>query len=321
METIRFRCDSCRQALRIGAGKSGQQVSCIRCGKLLTVPGQPAPESIEEDRPAPVLPVQPEHTGDDGVETKQAKPKRRPRRKPRPTQRNWRRVRFGLYLLLAHLGLGVVSAFLEFVVLRAVLSGGFGFLYVTFFVGACSLLLEIGGYVLCLYVPDEEGARKLALANLAAASVSAFVAFLLVLAAVGVSMALAQGAQGDLTGMTRGLARLGAWFQGMLIVVFLLQLVAYVRLIIVPVFLRTVVKTLKADGLDESCVNLLKINAVVLLLGLATSMLLRAKPGTAGLLLLLVGCFSPLLHLAQTVWYVLVLVRLSEAITDKLRGR
>lgn len=47
--SIRFRCQSCGQKLRVGDDKAGQRAKCPRCKSTLTVP----PASVEPEEPSP----------------------------------------------------------------------------------------------------------------------------------------------------------------------------------------------------------------------------------------------------------------------------
>jgi hypothetical protein len=67
METITFRCSTCKFVLKVGADKAGRKAKCSKCGTLLTIP---TASDAGPSAPPPPAPVEPKKTSDDEDDSK-----------------------------------------------------------------------------------------------------------------------------------------------------------------------------------------------------------------------------------------------------------
>jgi uncharacterized membrane protein len=133
METITFRCTTCKFVLKVGADKAGRKAKCSKCGTLLIIP---AATDVGPAAPPPAPPAAAKKTSDDedGDQTYQLKETPDPAQEPsvlvepsapkvlkkpgRPATKRearitnpeeWRRVGFGAKIIAVGLGMWLVG--------------------------------------------------------------------------------------------------------------------------------------------------------------------------------------------------------------------
>jgi hypothetical protein len=156
MHAISFCCHSCGRTLRVGEDKAGRRARCPDCGQILTIPQLSKPYSVQAPAaPSPAAPPAQAKEGEAG--------KRKLRRRQRRQRAAWRKVLFGLSLVVLSM---VLTALTLLASLIAGLLGGERVLAVLHFVGFGWQALALVGYGLCLAVPPRHHARSFALATL-----------------------------------------------------------------------------------------------------------------------------------------------------------
>lgn len=328
MDIVRFRCSTCGQLLRMGSDKAGRKAKCARCESVLTIPaqseegladttGRDKPTTAPRPRPPTAAERAPRRgTGKDSEappapEEEEDEAPARPRRKGAKRKAAWKKVQVGLVLLAAAAGVHVLSAL---ILLVAGLFAGksLGGLLLLFRVAvvllAVQLLLEVTGYLVCLFVPNEQGARVLAAVLLVIGTLGA---------AAGVVMALlvlpGAGSVDEVSGLTRLVVDLLNWVSGALPILMGVQLFQYARLILIPLFLKLTAHAAKVSELSDSCDLLLKLSAAQVGLSIAVQLLLRVLPAAIGFVALICVRLSSLLDLAWTALSLVILWQLVQA--------
>jgi DNA-directed RNA polymerase subunit RPC12/RpoP len=329
MDTISFRCQSCQQPLKIAADKAGRRVKCRKCGTVLTVPASQSIQPETVDEPAlyevtsaeegavtkerkPGSPVARRREESEGAE-KPARKKRVERRDPEPEEDEnevvsgkqrrrqrkaaWRKVRLGITLLIAETALSVVLAVA--MILWGWIGGVGGLLSwirFSFYFGLVLMLLGSMGYGLCAFVPNERGTRHLAFAVLALGPLGSLLNQLLN-PQFNFDPEAADFAARAVTSLNR-----------FAVLAVLLQLIAYVRLLLVPLFFRSLAATLKDKDLGTTCESFLQLSGFLALFLMLVVLVLRFATGFPGLILIPLGCGSGILGIAWWVWYVVILL-------------
>jgi hypothetical protein len=339
MDVIRFRCSSCQQPLKIGADKAGHRVKC-RCGTALTVPGTrpsrpPAEEqppgsedeveqsraSTAEEKPQPTTvdedATSPETGVEEGNDQHEVRKKRRRGRARRPPG-DWDKVRVGLLLLLVGMGLSLVSSvLLQLLFLVAGFKLGWLMTLMVIWVSWHFLLTlgEAAAFALCLFVPNERGARTLVFFALVLGPMGDLLSELLSHQMFSLSQRLLESIQsGDLAGLTAMLLSAIAALNRYIVWATFLSLLTIPRLFIVPLFLRSLGRTLQKKDLEEPCENLLKLNAIVAFIHLAFNLLFRTGVEGLGFVLMPLGCITPLIDLARQGLQMWILFRLYQTL-------
>jgi hypothetical protein len=358
MAWITFRCTSCCQVLRIGADKAGRKVRCRKCAAVVPIPTavKETPDLDDRSREEGVTPASAAASGLTPAAPRR-KPKRRLTadedtaehggRRPRAERRtrNWRRVRLGLLLLTIAYGLaislvlfGLVSTFVSW---RA----GFGTLFTMIKIGLVVAvgyaLLTLAGYGFCLFVPPKEGARTLAVVALAVEAVLFLGTAALLGGTIWQAASFLETGPGETADeMVRLLKSKDVKPQelealakkqletarpvakgpssGFFVWLYLLQVVGFVHLIIVPIFLRAVALVLKEGGIADNCQNLLKLALVSLGLSLASTLLMRIGLGALGRVFSLLTMVSLVLGVAYLGLCLVILIQLRSAIARRL---
>jgi DNA-directed RNA polymerase subunit RPC12/RpoP len=185
MDTIRFRCPDCDQALKVKAEKAGRKVRCNRCTSVVVVPeeeatGEEADGIVvveEETVPEPIAPRKkrarvepPEDEPATEKEDEEPRPKRKANRKGRAAA--WRLARLGLLLLLTGSALALLNtvggAFLYLLSGRALLGSGYAVMVYGIVAAVVLGLIEVAGFTLCLFAPPETESKPFALMALIA---------------------------------------------------------------------------------------------------------------------------------------------------------
>jgi hypothetical protein len=183
--------------------------------------------------------------------------------------------------------------------------------------------LAVAGYVFCLSVPAQRGARGLAIATLALGGT----ALLLQLVSFVLSVATGEAAAAAAVART-GPGRVFEMLGGGL---------TLVKLFVFLFFLRAVATLLRADGVARSVRGLTILSAIALagafllilvaivgVVGLAATAAAgpeKINPAAAGgfaVALLVCGCPELLLGLGAFVWYIVVLAQVRGAISGYL---
>jgi hypothetical protein len=129
MDTITFRCTSCKFALKVGADKAGRNAKCSKCGTILTIPARseaapaqppPPPEKKSDDDDGPMTYVLKEDV-DPGAERQALEELSKPRVIKKPGRAKtkkeakitnpdeWRRVGLGCRIIAVGLGMWLAA--------------------------------------------------------------------------------------------------------------------------------------------------------------------------------------------------------------------
>jgi hypothetical protein len=244
-----------------------------------------------------------------------------------------------LLLLLVALGVGVAWSIVGTVWFRvafrqASLRGLYGalstFLRVGVVIGSGHEMVLMAGYACCLLAPSRVRYKTLAVATvvvLVGACLTEMVFWPTLfgmtnggLAPENLDQLFDQGKAGDSRGLMRWLADLNAFSSRLLLFSLLLDLFVKAKLIVIPLYLRSVADYLKAPGVANDCVNLIKINAALMALGLLLQVLLRMRLplGIVSFILSPLSLLSMVLVWAQTLWSIVIFVRLRDVIEESV---
>jgi hypothetical protein len=115
------------------------------------------------------------------------------------------------------------------------------------------------------------------------------------------------------------MADLNSWLIRIQVFAVFIQLLGYAKLFLLPIFLWSVARCLKARGLEDNCITLAKICVGTVALGFLFQLLFRVVHLQFLLFILApLGLISGLLHLAQTILTLLILINIRRAIEDKI---
>jgi hypothetical protein len=262
-----------------------------------------------------------------------------------------------LLLLLVALGIGVAWSIVATVWFRVgsrptslggIFRGFMAFLRIGLVVAFCEQVVLMAGYAGCLLAPPRARNPALALMTLVVvvgASLGGIVfwpaLFVMVnggpLSADNMEELFGQAKEGNVRGLMSWLADLNAvvlrlWLFGILIGLF-----AKAKLIVIPLYLRSLATHLKAPGVANDCVNLIKINLALMALELVVLVLFRmlmpsvraGPPSLEGMALRLkilnfvlspLSLLSMVLGWAQILWSIVVYFRLREVIDESVPG-
>jgi hypothetical protein len=280
------------------------------------------PESLPRRRRRILAEEEETETGDEG--------RPRLRKRSRHDGTSWRRVRFGLLLLLVSLGISVGFGLMFRIAMLFIGFGNLRTLLVWMGIAGVVMFAEsavaITGYCFCLFVPSANHCKKLAVAVLVVGSLSLLVTTVLdPLFLSGfffdADKLLEQIKQRkvDMNYLQELNARMLSLMITFQVFCLLIQLLYYGKLFLLPLFLWSVARCLKDRSLEHECVILAKISMAVVALGFGTQLLLRLFPlSFLSVLLGPLSLVSMVLGLAQPVWTFLILANTRRAIEDHL---
>jgi hypothetical protein len=329
---IRFQCPSCDAGLKVDAGKSGAKLRCPRCGDAVTVPA-PADATADEaavtrEAPAPRPP----------------RPRSRPQpRRPPPTEADdgggdkpspvrdnqaeaaaLRKVRLGLLILLIAAGATIVQAIvgqISFIVFFASpssmmwLFGNLQTVGVLFLVVMGVLVLApMVAYVLLAFTPDRYASRAMIYAVLAVAAVE--VAFLGLLGFL-LTRSLGALAPGSVEAAQQAAMQAVSAMWTMFLLLIPLQLLGALQIILLPLFLKQLAKSMEDAQAEAHCDTIVKWTGISLLI-LVLSPMLALIP-IIGLVSGLLGLVGVIIGLATQGLYMHLHLCLRGSIADHLR--
>jgi hypothetical protein len=250
------------------------------------------------------------------------------------------RVRFGLLLLLVAMGTGIALNVVSMFVFRLMASPSsfMTFVHVNTIVALGVSALQIAGYAFCLSAPEKQNARKLALAALvlacltAMAEVASYVELRRELGTLTdpdiydpekIAEQIKSGeAEKMLERISEQTERLQRWLSHITLLAALSQILRYAQMIVVPLLFRSLAAVAKANATAENCLKLLYLSAGVAATGIVMHIMLQlAFRGHVSLLLYVaspIGWIMGLLGLGYTVLTILVVLDLRNAIGDEI---
>jgi hypothetical protein len=259
----------------------------------------------------------------------------RRRKRARGRAANWRKVRLGLLLMLIAVCAGVVMSLILNLYIRISMSSPAGifsglqsflsWMRIFQFGTLVQTVVAIAGYCLCLFVPREHYCRKLAITVLVVATLDLLVQTVfdpLNLSSMGLlgdffGKLMEDVEKGDLSGFQRLSVNLSTWAARMAWFGLFIQILSYAKVLLVPIFLWSLARCLRS-GLTHNVETLLKISLGIVALGIFTQLLFRLPLTVVMHVMTPLSWVSMLLGLAQTIWTLLILINVRQAITDKL---
>src|SRR5262249_30246125 len=119
-------------------------------------------------------------------------------------------------------------------------------------------------------------------------------------------------------GLQRMTLNLSAWVHRMYLFGMFIQVLSYAKVLLIPIFLWSLTRCLRAPGLTYNVETLLKISLWIVALGILSQLLFRLPLSVVMYIFTPLSWVNTLLGLAQTVWTLLILINVRRAIADKL---
>jgi hypothetical protein len=258
----------------------------------------------------------------------ESSPRKRPRARKRTT--DWRKVRIGLLLMIIGMGIGIGWTALSTLVGLFIgpglgsLQTLFTWLRIFFFIVLGQSAMTITGYWYCLRVPEKHGCRKLALAVLVVGSLElALITLLDPLNLAGLyfdsGKFVAQIDEGKWSGLNQLLAGITSWLVRLQVFFVLIQVLGYAHLFLMPMFLWSMARCLRARWQEERCLTLAKVSIGGMCLALFFQVFFRFIH-VEFLLFIVLPFFWVMfvIGISETVLTFLILINIRRAIEDRV---
>jgi hypothetical protein len=291
-------------------------------------------ETREEEEPPTKRGARRRRERDEEEDEEESVEKKRKRRRVSSRTAALRKVRLGLILLLVTPAIVVLiwimaaGAFLFSSRTGAVpgIGGLLAMLRIMLIGTLIQEMVAIAAYSLFLFVPARNVPRRLALTTVGVSILCSVVSMLFIPVVFQgfmpgwVSFDTERlGQTADRTsGLERSLVNLNVWVASVQVLAVLIQLLSYAKLVALPIFLGELSYSLDANWLGEYCGTLFKLNVATIVLGVLPQLLFRVGLGVLLFLLMPFSCISFLIHIAQFIWYVVILFRLQGVVAAQM---